>query len=878
MIGGAVWVAAALLTGAVQIAAQVPVTTEAAYAANTEKRMLLEARAASADAALASGLVGTAAILYAQLVDHPVWDGAERAHLRLQWTSALLAAGATADAREVMAAIPEVRRADRWDLYQAILSMMASRGEPEPIVGDLSEIDPEALGLADRSWYHFLVAIKAEEEGNLDAAEGAYAEAANQAQSQLQRAYFQSLVLRQEMRRTKANDALAADLRNQWEKFQGDAAAFPFAREYAVVLDNLGRKDEAIEVLNSELRSRESGYAEREREQLLLMVAMISGIETERGGGALRELVRTGTDRETMSIALSLLAKRVGPGNREAFGYFIDQLINQPEAHPLLGQLLLIRSQLRLQRAEAARAAGDTEVAKEHARGAEDDALRLLERYPGMSQIGSVYQLLAYATLQRTPAQYRVAADYLIQLRDRSDSSRERARLNRLIGDCYFLNGDFANAADFYEAARGLSVEEGFGSSLFLRLITAEVRAGQLASALGHVDGADFAGRISAAERWRVEWNLAQALRMEGRLEDALERVRMLVGEGEEASVPTYLDLRLRWLLHLLRLEAGERGETLLTSAGRLYERVKAFPEEELAKADARLLLTEIRLLEARIAIESGIGERGLAILQELRSAYEASAAAVRSYIVEADFFAGRGDYSKAADRLSELANNYPESQFAGEALFEAAMYSQRRGEAGYSAAVRLFERLAKEYPESPLVFYARFNQGDLLRAVNDFAGAQIIYENLLNRFPGHPRRYLVELARIECSMALARDDDAQWEDASLVLERLLELPNLPVDFQVEAGFKYAFALVKQGLMERATAAFAAVYTRFLIDGERAEKLGEPGKYWMSRVLLELGEIHESAGNTTEARRVYSQIIAYDLPGRRLVENRMSTL
>jgi len=873
----AVFVASVFIPGS-GLDAQVPATAEAAYAADDKVRIVFEARVASADMALASGLVATAATLYERLVARSIWDESELAYLHLQWAAALLAQGSTPDAANVISRIPGAQRGDRYRLYRAIADLMESRNGAGAVAAVPPGVDPTQLPPMDRPWFHFLAGVEAEEAGDSEAAEAAYARASGQAQSEMQRSYFQSLVLRQEMRRSPASDGLAAELRGRWEKFRGDATAYPYAREYAVVLANLGRTDEAIEVLNSELRNRDSGYEGREREQLLLMVAMIAGVETERGRAALRELVRTGTDRETMSIALSLLARRVNSNNREEFGYFINQLIGQPEPHPMLGQLLLIRSQLRLRSAAEAREANDIAAAKGYAAEAEEDALRLLERYPGMLQIGSVYQLLAYATLQRTPAQYRVAADYLIQLRDRSDSGRDRARLNRLIGDCYFLNGDFSNAADFYEAARAASAEEGFGLSLFLRLITAEVRAGRLASALDHVDGADFAGSITVEERWRVEWNLAQALRKAGRLEDALERVRLLVGDEDQPSVPAYLDLRLRWLLHFLRLEAGETGEELLASASRLYERVRAFPEGQLGKANARLLLTELRLLEARISIASGASERGLAALGELRTGYPESAAAERSYIVEADFYAANGNYSRAVDRLSELAESHPESPFAPEALFEAARHSQRTGEDGYPAAVRLFDRLAAEYPNSPLLFYARLNQGDLLRAMNEFEGAQIIYENLINRFPEHPNRYLAELARIESLMALARDGATQWEDASLALERLLDLPNLPVDFQVEAGFKYAFALGKQGLTEQAAGAFVSVYTRFLLDNEVAERLGEPGKYWMSRVLLELGKIHERAGNPAEAKRVYSQIIAYNLPGRRLVENRAGPL
>ena len=71
-----------------------------------------------------------------------------------------------------------------------------------------------------------------------------------------------------------------------------------------------------------------------------------------------------------------------------------------------------------------------------------------------------------------------MAADFLNQLRDRDLPEDRRRLLDRLIGDCYFLKGDYADAADFYRSARNgaVSVEAG----LLLRLATAELRDGQL--------------------------------------------------------------------------------------------------------------------------------------------------------------------------------------------------------------------------------------------------------------------------------------------------------------------------------------------------------------------------------------------------------------
>ena len=290
---------------------------------------------------------------------------------------------------------------------------------------------------------------------------------------------------------------------------------------------------------------------------------MIQGVDSALGRAALLELVRYGKSREMMSVALQLIARSRDSLAQAELEDFLNEMISRASAHPLLGQMYYMRSELALARNDIALA--------------EADARLLLEQFPGLQEIENVYRLFAYAALQRTPPQHRAAADFLIQLRDRGVVEAERTELNRLIGDCYFLKGDYADAVDFYRAAyaRGF---EGDGEGLLLRLVTAELRSGQIESALVTVDQADFAGRIALMDRWRVEWNLAQALKAGGDSAQALQRVRLLLQTSADTAVPAVLDLRLRWLEARLRMLEGET-EGLLESVDDLLARVRSFPE-----------------------------------------------------------------------------------------------------------------------------------------------------------------------------------------------------------------------------------------------------------------------------------------------------------
>ena len=48
--------------------------------------------------------------------------------------------------------------------------------------------------------------------------------------------------------------------------------------------------------------------------------------------------------------------------------------------------------------------------------------------------------------------------------------------------------------------------------------------------------------------------------------------------------------------------------------------------------------------------------------------------------------------------------------------------------------SINIIVRLVGNYPQSELVFAARLKQGELARKLNDFSGAQLVYEELINK------------------------------------------------------------------------------------------------------------------------------------------------
>lgn len=854
---------------------------------DADQQVVFEWKVAAAERALSAGLAVLAEDLYRELLDQPNLAPLDMDELQVQLAASLIVQRRFVAARSALNLVTEAGQSDLYYLYLAVSSYGTGRNvDRETLTRALDQVSADRLKPASLPWWHLMKGLEAELAGRPAAVARAFKKARAATVSDTQRAFLDSLILREEILKAPASDTLAVQVRTQLENLSGTAAAYPYAREYAIILHNQGKEAEAIEVITSELANPRSGYSSREREQLLLLKALLYGADTLSGRDALRALVREGKSREVMSIALQLLARASSDLEQAELTAFLNSMIDQAESHPLLGQMYYIRSQLALARADKALSEATTSAEKSAAEvearqlftAAEEDANLLMEQFPGLSEITNVYRLLAYAALQRTPPQYRSAADFLIQLRDQTEDLEERQVLNRLIGDCYFLNNDYRNAVDFYQAARYKGVGVDHDGALFLRLVTAEVRGGQIDAALLLIDEADFSGSISVSDRWRAEWNVALALQSVGQLDAALARVRLLLGTDPE-GLPFALDIRLRWLEVRLALMAGDT-ENVKERVDGLLARVESIPEgaKDPTPAEVRLLRTEILLLQADILIRLGDSTAGMEVLSRLRAGYAESSAAERSYLAEADYHASIDDFEAAQQTLLNLASRYESSDLAPQALFEAALYCERRGPAFFKEAVRVHHDLTERYPSDALYFSARLKQGDLLRQMNDFGRAQNLYEDLIHSFPEHSRRYVAELSRADCMLALAKDNEEQLKDVALTLERLIDMPNLPIDFQAEVGYKWGFALTQRDALDEARVVFALIYDRFLLKGENTTRLGVTGRYWMSRTLLELGALLEESGELAEARLVYRQMVAYNLPGRNLAKSRADRL
>ena len=163
-----------------------------------------------------------------------------------------------------------------------------------------------------------------------------------------------------------------------------------------------------------------------------------------------------------------------------------------------------------------------------------------------------------------------------------------------------------------------------------------------------------------------------------------------------------------------------------------------------------------------------------------------------------------------------------------------------------------------QKYPQSELVFTARLKQGDLLRKLNQFPQAQQAYEALVNQYPQRPDIALAQLALAETHNAQSASDPAHVESALVIFEHVRDRRDAPLDARVEAGFNIGWLRVRRGEAVRAEEAWwRDVVHTFLLDPANAAQLGDKGRYWMTRTLLELGALYERQEKLEQAKEAW---------------------
>lgn len=840
-----------------ELTAPVPLVEDQDLTQEREANLRLWQEAA-ADNALRSGLASIAVGLYDQLLVNADGEAAKTHEMELNLISAFIALGRLEDAERSLSDYRGVADS-RVILRQALVNYFA--GNFDDAEDGLDEISSEDLVEYDLAWYYLLLGLiekrSENEEGDSLLNRARLLSVSPGQSSQVDLIIYRSLLLDGESLdeddledlRVKMNDELVA----------GGRAGFQFAKEYAIALYLADQFSEATQAITRTLPL--IGEADYDlRDELLLLLGIIAGYESELGGNAFRDLVSSGVVTELRLRALrELVSVAASEEEIDNFLSFTSGLNQGQFPQELADQVLYNRAQLLYRK-------GDFE-------GSGSDCEALLQSNPDPELRESATRLLVLIAFQRQ--RYRTASGLLIELSNLVNDVDEQNRLQLLVADCFFQAGDYGDAAESY----GLAIQqEGVNrGAILFQWVLSEIRAGNLDDAGMHMESFKTDDILDPVQKWRALWNYLTALHGAGEQREAFDVLNSWLTQDARDLLPVELWIRLLWFRCQLSLQTGNYQATPVL-AGEVYAGLTA-AEGEIDPATGINVSTLTNVLEGQALIFAGREEEGLELMETVRRDYPSTRAAVQSYLAEARYYASQNLLVDAQRRLIELADNYPGSELTPVALYEAALHALNRGtDATRLEANQILNRLAEDYPEHPLVFYSRLHQGNLLRRFNDFGGAEVVYDRLLVEFPEHKDRHIVMMAQAKCILAQTDTSQARLDQAIGRFEQLAQLPELPIDLRVEASWMWAFSYDRRSNPDRVVEIYWLAIYQFLLDEDQSQSLGPTGRYWMSKIVISLGEVLEERGDVDSARRVYSYIQDFGLPFNSLAEGKLSRL
>uniref|UniRef100_UPI004048EB1C tetratricopeptide repeat protein n=1 Tax=Cephaloticoccus sp. TaxID=1985742 RepID=UPI004048EB1C len=803
------------------------------------------------------GFPSAAVLLYQEMLQQTVEN---REQVSLALVTALLDDGRIAEAKEVLNNFIGLKGPE-WKLRAGLVA--AQSGEFAEAGEAVSSLVAEDLPSADRGWYYFLLGVLADVAGDPSGGRAQFEKAETLATSTMARARFVLARQQARLRMGSVDETLAEEARKNMERLQGRRAGYGFARSYATMLDLLGRKSEAVAVLQKQLLFLPT-EEKNERDDFQLLLGLIAGPQDGPGRVALINLLTDGSDPLKQRSALFILSRALKNTSDASFlRRELDRLLATDSVHPILEELLLVRAQMGL--------------AARNYQQAEMDARSLLEKFPGSQHKTEAYGILTGSAWEQL--RYRAAADQATKAREELSTtqlSQVRAELGVLIAEAWFRARDFPNAADAYTAVlREVPSGVATGDLMFQRVLS-DINAGRLDLALQQLDLMADDVRFDIVNRWRAEWNLARALQNDGQTAQAYQRVNMLL-DAKAANVlnlPAELRARMIWLQAKLSLQAGQPDQTI-----KLVDALAQSLPPDIPENLSREVSSSGALLKAEASFKLGDKEVAIELLQKIRTEYPRSDAAIYSIIIEAGYYADQDQTAEAQRLYTKLADDFPDNlTYAPYALYQAALQAERRGQdINLEEANNKIEELVTRYAGSPLVFYARLKQGDLFRKLNQFPQAQQAYETLVNNYQNHDDVILAQLALAECHNAQSINDINHADRAIALFEQLRDRVDAPVDVRVEAGFNLGYLMFRRGQPDRAEETWwRDVVTAFLLDEKLAVDLGSKGRYWMTRTLLELGALYELQAKLEQARDAWSLIISTGLPGSALAKDRLS--
>lgn len=244
-------------------------------------------------------------------------------------------------------------------------------------------------------------------------------------------------------------------------------------------------------------------------------------------------------------------------------------------------------------------------------------------------------------------------------------------------------------------------------------------------------------------------------------------------------------------------------------AAERLARFRKEYPDHPLAPKASVWLIQIYAVLNNVIA-----AERETWLLAER---YPESEFAADALFRLASHYDSEGAREKATATLKKLAADTRFPRIQSRAQYEMAFQAFRRGEK--KNALQLLSRLYDQFPDHPVLADGYYLNGDILRSESDFKSAIDFYQKAADRRPGSLLAMAAYGSMGDSQLAIASRDPAGskagLDTAISYYRKLRDFPRCPAVFAAMAGYRTGRCLELQGKREAASKEYRQVLFRF---------------------------------------------------------------
>lgn len=846
------------ISGAIAKSATENITPKIAVQKNTEEKnisknvaekrrsLIAPALVKSARDAINSGIPSLAEAIAAKSFADQSTPQKESVQMRDILLDALISQGKFEAAEKILASIKEKTPLDKIRMSLVLIGTNKAE-EAERIIAELDETDGDKNF---SSWFHMAKGYIAFAKNDHNAAIEEFEKAKKDSPSGLIAADAEIAIntckISRENSKTDTNK-LESDLAQKVSLYMGTPMGFQFAKQYAGLLFKLGKIEQAIEVINTQLGIELASSIDKD--ELRLIGAAINP-NIEKRVAELKNILLTCTSSGIAEFALALIS-RDSKDNSAVQKKFLEELVLKGSPS-IRDRILLEISKINIRDKDYKNA---TIAAK-----------KIIDEYPASEFRSFALRILAWTAFrsdENKASEYRLAASYLTSLAELEKDSEKNVKIKMLAADCLLLNQDYAGAAKIYEECLQVSSSE--RPLLLDRAVEALLMQDKVKEATELILSSYENKILGEDEVWNAAWRIVSQKKKSGNLY-ALESIENILKSAKKISPE--LHIKILWLRARITEDSSNYG-TVISLCKEIEKSAKNLknpndPSMRTLRANALLMLGRALEKEAMYENKDGAFETYL----KLRRDFPETEAAQISYLYEARDLAHLERFNSARNTCVELAEKYPNSKYVYSALFDAAEYSRRMGlDSNYRTALSLLDKLCKQFPDNPRNFYAKISQAEILRLMNAFPDARSMYNDIINTYQSHPEIYTAWMGLGDSTAALP----SRSQDAAAIFERLYSLPELPQSARAEAAYKWAFALERAKKLSEANEVRWVTSLEFL----KSANIDASTRYWVGRTLFEMAKTLEEAGQIRDARAAYELIVKYKLPSSKIAKMKL---